>query len=106
MKTINDVVFPLGLGTAKILNSYVINDNLITSATFWYGLFAETTEGNVGTQLTQGNLTMSGADYLEWMQNAFAWDWVAAKIDVTITGDYVAPVIVTEVAPVDETISE
>ena len=92
MKTISPVVFPLGLGVAKILNSYVINDNLLTSATFWYGLMSETPEGNVGTQLNQGNLTMTGEDYAAYQTNNYAWDWVAAQLDVTITGEYVPPV--------------
>lgn len=92
MKTISPVVFPLNLGTATILNSYVVNDNLQTSATFWYGLYSETTEGAIGSQLSQGNLTMSGEDYLAWQTNGYAWDWIAAQINVTITGDYAEPI--------------
>lgn len=93
MKNIEPVVFPLGLGTATILNSYVINDNLLTSATFWYGLMSETPDGNIGTQLTQGNLTMTGEDYVTYSTNTFAWDWVAAQLGLTITGEYVPPTV-------------
>jgi len=93
MKQIEPVVFPLNLGTATILNAYCINDNLSDSATFYYALLSDT-QG----QLSQGNLTMQGQDYLGWVTNEYAYNWVADQIDVTITGDYVlvAPVVVEE----------
>jgi hypothetical protein len=94
MKTIQSVVFPLNLGTATILNAYCINDNLSTSATFYYALLSD-----VQSQLQQGNLTMTGEDYDNWATNEYAYDWVAQQIDVTITGDYaptVSPVLPTE----------
>lgn len=87
MKTISPVVFPLNLGTATILNAYCINDNLITSATFYYALLSDTQ-----SQLQQGNLTMIGEDYDNWATNDYAYNWVATQIDVTIIGDYVPPV--------------
>jgi len=87
MKTIEPVVFPLNLGTASILNAYCINDNLSTSATFYYELLTDTQ-----SQLQQGNLTMIGEIYDNWATNDYAYNWVATEIDVTITGDYVPPV--------------
>jgi hypothetical protein len=87
MKTIEPVVFPLNLGTASILNAYCINDNLSTSATFYYALLTDTQ-----SQLQEGNLTMIGEDYIGWVTNEYAYNWVATQIDVTITGDYVPPV--------------
>jgi hypothetical protein len=87
MKTIEPVVFPLNLGTATILNAYCINDNLSTSATFYYALLSDTQ-----SQLSQGNLTMEGQDYADWVTNDYAYNWVATQIDVVITGDYVPPV--------------
>jgi hypothetical protein len=87
MKTIEPVVFPLNLGTATILNAYCINDNLSTSATFYYALLSD-----VQSQLQQGNLTMTGEDYDNWATNEYAYEWVAQQIDVTIIGDYVPPV--------------
>jgi hypothetical protein len=84
MKTISPVVFPLNLGTAVILNAYCINDNLNDSATFYYALLSDTL-----AQLSQGNLTMEGQDYADWVTNDYAYNWVASKIDVTIVGDYV-----------------
>ena len=82
---------------AKVLNAYAVNVVLGNSATFYYQMLSETEEGNVGMQLTQGNLTMSGEDYSQWELDNFAWDWVAEKLNLVITGDYVAPVISEEV---------
>jgi len=84
MKTISPVVFPLNLGTATILNAYCINDNLSDSATFYYALLSDT-QG----QFSQGNLTMEGQDYADWVTNDYAYNWVASKIDVVIVGEYV-----------------
>jgi hypothetical protein len=97
MKQIEPVVFPLNLGTATILNAYCINDNLSDSATFYYALLSDTQ-----AQLSQGNLTMEGQDYADWVTNDYAYDFVASKIDVTIIGDYVPPVV----EPVVEEIAE
>lgn len=77
---------------AKVLNTYAVNVTLGTSATFWYGLFAETVDGAVSTQLAQGNLTMAGEAYTQWEVDSYAWDWVAEQLNLTITGDYVPPV--------------
>ena len=87
MKQIEPVVFPLNLGTATILNAYCINDNLSNAASFYYSLLCDTQ-----SQLQQGNLTMTGEDYIGWATNEYAYNWVATQIDVTITGDYVPPV--------------
>ena len=87
MKQIEPVVFPLNLGTATILNAYCINDNLSNAATFYYSLLSD-----AQSQLQQGNLTMTGEDYVGWATNEYAYNWVATQIDVTITGDYVPPV--------------
>ena len=84
MKQIEPVVFPLNLGTAVILSAYCVNDNLSTSATFYYALLSDTQ-----AQLSQGNLTMEGQDYADWQTNQYAYDWIAQQINVTIVGDYV-----------------
>jgi hypothetical protein len=59
-------------------------------------------------QLAQGNLTMSGEDYLAWEADTFAWDYIAEKLNLVITGDYVAPVIeqVVEEVVIEEEVSE
>jgi hypothetical protein len=91
---------------AKVLNAYAVNVTLGTSATFYYQLLSQTTEGNVGQQVAQGNLLMSGEAYQEWNQDEFAWDWVAEQLNLTITGDYVPPVPPTPVPPQPEPIEE
>jgi hypothetical protein len=80
---------------AKILNAYAVNVTLGTSATFYYQLLSQTTEGNVGSQVAQGNLSMSGEAYTQWEVDSYAWDWVAAELNLTITGDYIPPTTTT-----------
>jgi hypothetical protein len=77
---------------AKILNAYVINDNLISSASFYYALLAENEDGTIGAMVAQGNLTMTGEPYNTWQTNGQAWDYIASTLGLTITGDYVPPV--------------
>jgi hypothetical protein len=77
---------------AKILNAYAVNVTLGTSATFYYSLMTELDNSNIGVQVAQGNLTMSGEAYTQWTVDSYAWDWVAAELNLTITGDYVPPV--------------
>jgi hypothetical protein len=82
---------------ASVLNAYAINDNLSTSATFYYTLLSESMQ-----QLAQGNLTMSGDDYDAWQTNDYAYDWVAGQLNLTIIGDYVPPVV----EPIEEVVVE
>ena len=77
---------------ASVLNAYAINDNLSTSAIFYYTISSESMQ-----QLAQGNLTMSGDDYDAWETNDYAYDWVAGQLNLTIIGDYVPPVVEEEV---------
>jgi hypothetical protein len=77
---------------ATILNAYAVNVTLGTSATFYYQLLSQTAEGYVSQQVAQGNLSMTGEAYQEWNQDEFAWEWVAAQLNLTITGDYIPPV--------------
>jgi hypothetical protein len=87
---------------ATILNAYVVNDNLSNSATFYYSLLND----NLNS-LNQGNLTMTGDDYLKYETNLYAYDWVAAQLKLTITGDYVPPTTTTTIeAPVVPTVTE
>jgi hypothetical protein len=92
---------------AKLINAYVISDNLATQATFYYALLEENDNLSVGAMVAQGNLTMTGADYLAYETNNYAWDWVASTLKLTITGDYVPPVPTTTTttteAPVETT---
>jgi hypothetical protein len=72
---------------ATVLNADCTNDNLSNSATFYYTLLSDSMQ-----QLSQGNLYMSGQDYIDWQTNDYAYNWVANKLNLTITGDYVHPV--------------
>ena len=85
---------------ATILDAYAIQDNLTSSATFWYGIFDDVME-----QVSQGNLVMTGSDYTAYLTNQFAWEWVAQQLNLTITGDYVPPVVETPIV-IEEIITE
>lgn len=112
MKTIQSVsIWDNGQNLeAKILNTYAANVTLGVSATFAYLLFTEKEDGNQGFPVRQGTLEMTGEAYTQWQVDSYAWDWVASQLNLTITGDYVAPVvpeptpepIVTEETPIDE----
>jgi hypothetical protein len=93
---------------AKILNAYAVNVTLGTSATFYYALFTENEDGSIGIQVAQGNLNMTGEAYAQWEVDSYAWDWVAAQLNLTITGNYVPPVptTTTTTAPITTTTTE
>jgi hypothetical protein len=48
-------------------------------------------DGSQGTELRNGNISMTGEAYTQWEVDSYAWDWVAAQLNLTITGDYVPP---------------
>jgi hypothetical protein len=104
MKLINEVsIWDNGVNKkATILNAYVVNLILNESATFYYGLSAQNEDGSIGETLTQGNLSMTGQDYQDWLIDNDAWDYIAKSLNLVITGDYVAPV--AEVAPIEEVV--
>ena len=103
MKTIEPIsIWDKGtVQEAIILNAYCINDNLSTSASFYYSLLSNSMQ-----QLAQGNLSMSGEVYDAWQTNDYAYDWVASQLNLTITGDYVPPVVPPVVEEVIEPIAE
>lgn len=94
------------LNTASILNAYAVNVTLNSLATFFYSLNAIKEDGNLGDQLAQGNVTMDGDDYPTWQEDTAAWEFIASKLNLTITGDYVAPEPIVEAPIVNEEISE
>ena len=98
---------------ANRLNLYVINDNLKDTAVFYYSLLVETpipttttttsedptpvppppTPGpimNNIVQVAQGNITMSGQDYIDWNSveggtiNEAAFVWGAGKLNLEL----------------------
>jgi hypothetical protein len=78
---------------ANILNAYIINDNLETSCTFYYQLC----EGGQGTEempiiqgstLADGNVTLTGENYLGWDgSNDYAFTYIAEKLNLTLIQD-------------------
>jgi hypothetical protein len=101
MKLINEVsIWDNGVNKkATILNAYVVNLILNESATFYYGLSAQNEDGSIGETLTQGNLSMTGEDYTQWVIDNDAWNYIAKSLNLVVTGDYVAPVVE---APIEE----
>lgn len=77
---------------SRILNSYAINVALGVSATFFYALL----DDNMGV-VAQGNLLMTGDAYQQWAVDSYAWDWIAAQLNLTILGDYIPTPLPTEV---------
>lgn len=73
---------------ATVLNAYANNVELNVSASFYYTLYS-VNEQNFIYQVNSGVLKMEGQAYQDWDQDTFAWDWVAAQLNLTITGEYV-----------------
>ena len=75
---------------ANLLNAYIINDNLESSCSFFYQLCSsgEGTESLplvIGQTLADGNINMSGEDYLNWdNSNDQAYSYIAEKLNLTI----------------------
>jgi len=68
---------------ATQLSLIIINDNLSTSATFYYQLLSED-----NMQLSQGNLTIDGTEYDDWGNsddiNDDAYVIAASKLSLTL----------------------
>ena len=92
MKTIEPIsIWDNGvLREVSVLNAYATNVVLNQSATFWYGLY-DNPEAPLFSTVTQGSIQMPKEEYVLWEQDEFAWDWVAAKLNLVITGDYIPP---------------
>ena len=100
MKTIQAITI-WDKGTSKqatILNAYAVNVTLNTSATFYWEVSSTNQDGLKGEVLTQGNLSMAGEDYVQWVIDNDAWDYIAKSLNLVITGDYVAPIIEAPIA--------
>lgn len=68
---------------ATIFNMNSINDNLTDSVTFYYKLL--TTDQ---IQVAEGNLTMSGNDYITYStstsSNNYAYSWGATQLNIIL----------------------
>jgi hypothetical protein len=68
---------------ATIFNLISINDNLLNTSTFCYQLYV-----NENLQVANGNITMTGADYIAYSTsttaNDYAYQWGAAQLNLTL----------------------
>ncbi len=75
---------------ANYLSAYIVNDNLESSATFYYALvnrdYVDTEP--VDTSLTAGNVTIEGQEYINWGNsgdiNNDAYVILADKLNLTL----------------------
>lgn len=71
---------------ATALNAYIINDNVVNSATWFYqyGKITAPSTEFVGIDNQSGNLAMTGTDYTSWDGTAAAAQtWLCAKLTLT-----------------------
>jgi len=76
---------------AKVFYLQCTGDNLSNQATFNYSLYTLNENDYLQYTVSQGYLTMSGADYTAWATNDYAFEWAATQLHITITGDYTPP---------------
>jgi len=74
---------------AVILDAYLTYDDLKTKAVFYYSIL-----GSSLITLAEGKVEMLGDDYSNWDDsNDGAYNYIAGKLNIIITGEYVGPVI-------------
>jgi len=75
---------------ANLLNAIIINDNLATACSFYYSLntSGDGTEAMplvLGQVVADGNINMSGEDYLAWdNSNEAGYVYIAEKLNLTL----------------------
>ena len=75
---------------ASLLNAIIVNDNLESSCTFYYQLLTggDGTEAmpiSLGQSVAEGNISLSGEDYLAWNgSNDYAFEYIAEKLNLTL----------------------
>ena len=81
---------------ANLLSALLVNDNLESSCSFYYQL-CSSSEGTesmplvIGQTLAEGNITMSGQDYLDWdNSNEAAYSYIAEKLNIMIFNSLIA----------------
>jgi hypothetical protein len=80
--------------TAEYFSVTCINDNYESSATNYWALFTKVVDAegveSMGEQVAQGNLTISGEEYVAWGDqpamaiNAWIYNWSAEQLNLTI----------------------
>ncbi len=95
MKTIEPInIWDNGINKqALVLDTYVCNLILNINATFQYSLFSLDVDGNIDECLKQGTVFMNEQNYALWNTDDVAWDFIAAELKLTITGDYIRPTL-------------
>ena len=69
---------------ANAINVILINDDLATSANFYYQLIASSEE-NQSENLADGNVSCAGQDYIDWdNSNEAAYEFVASKLNLIL----------------------
>jgi len=76
--------------TASILTAKIVDDNLESFCSFFYelcegGQGTEETPLVVGQRLSEGNINISGENYLNWdNSNDAAYVYIAEKLNLTL----------------------
>jgi hypothetical protein len=71
---------------ANLLAAYIINDNLESYCSFYYQICSTGEQPDtIGQSLADGNVNMSGQDYLDWdNSNDAAYTYIAEKLNLVI----------------------
>ena len=95
MKTIQPVsIWDNGVDkSATVLSAFASNVRLNTNATFDYSLYLVNEDNELIECLRQGSVFMNDENYALWNTDDVAWDFIAAELNLVITGDYVKPMI-------------
>lgn len=74
--------------TGSLLNAYIIYDNLIDSANFYWAIWQADAEDKPVKSLAEGNLTINEPDYSIWGStsdiNQAAYEWIADQLSLTL----------------------
>jgi hypothetical protein len=77
---------------ASLLQATIVRDNLESACTFYYQLLTggDGTEAmpiTYGQSVAEGNISISGEDYLAWDgNNDYAFTYIAEKLNLIIVG--------------------
>lgn len=94
MKTIEPInIWQNGVNKqAVVFDAYACDVRLNINATFQYSLYSLDDEGYIDECLKQDSVFMNSQEYQLWKDDVVAWDFLANKLNLVITGDYVRPV--------------
>ena len=76
--------------TGNWIDASIVNDNLSDYAQFYWNISKVTTseDGETKQSLTQGNSTISGADYAAWSDasdvNLYAYQYICTQLNLTL----------------------